>query len=120
MRVLAKADSGFSDRLIKAHGWPASAVAPEYDLGNSRSKSRLVLPKKVHSCLHVERSLLEYDLRFVVVESGIHAKDHKTPVAHLTAGAKFRKLLVRCIMTMPMCGVPEVGRQSVALAGPSW
>src|ERR1041384_3551700 len=92
MRVLAKTDPGLGDRLIKAHGRPAAAVAPEYYFRNPWSKSRLVLPQKQNSCLHVQRSLFEDDLRFVVVESGIDAKDDKTSIAHFTAGCQVQKI----------------------------
>ena len=86
--ILTKGDSSFGDGLIKAHGRPASAVAPQYNLGNSRSKSGCVLPKKVDSGFHVEGCFLEYDLGFVIVEPGVHAKDDETPIPHLTAGTE--------------------------------
>src|SRR6516162_7308739 len=92
VRVLAKANACFSHRLIKAHGGTAAAVAPEYDLSDSRGKSRLILPKKVNSRLYVEGRLLEYDLRFVVIEPGIHAQHHKTPVAHFTARGQVQEI----------------------------
>src|SRR6516165_2450210 len=92
VRVLAKANARFSHSLIKAHGWTTTAVTPEYYLGDCWRESRLVLPKKVNSRLYVEGRLLEYDLRFVVIEPGIHAQHHKTPVAHFTARGQVQEI----------------------------
>src|SRR6476469_1550177 len=92
MRVLAKTDPTLSNRLIKAHGRPAAAVAPEEHSRDPGSQSRLILPQKQHSCLHVERSLLKDDLRFVVIESCIDAEYDKTSVAHFAAGCQVQKI----------------------------
>src|ERR1051325_2819190 len=92
MRVLAKPDPVLSNGLIKAHGRPAAAVSPEYYSRDSGSQSRLVLPQKQHSGLHVEGRLLKDDLRFVVIESCIDAEYDKTSVAHFTARCQVQKI----------------------------
>src|SRR5437660_4965784 len=92
MRVLAKANARFSHSLIKAHGRTATAVTPEYYLGDCWRESRLVLPKKVNSRLYVEGCLLEYDLRFIIIKTRVHTEHHKAPVAHFTARGQVQEI----------------------------
>src|ERR1041385_4448672 len=84
-RILAKGNSGLCHCLIETHGGAAAAVTPEDYLGEPWGESGLVLPEKVNSCFHIESRLFEYDLRFVIIETRIHAEHHKSPVSHFAA-----------------------------------
>jgi hypothetical protein len=64
----------FRNRLIKAHRHPAAAIAVE-----NYSAHWLNVPEMVHSLRDVQRYQLPVNQSFVVLESGVHTEDHKSP-----------------------------------------